>query len=62
MTQEVRFLTEKGDSIDRLKILVAKQLINGLKHAALDGCSTPVVMWQKFHYPDLLQLTGETRG
>ncbi|EXL62354.1 hypothetical protein FOCG_01047 [Fusarium oxysporum f. sp. radicis-lycopersici 26381] len=55
------FPTEKGDSIDRLKITVAKQLINGLKHAALDGHSTPAVMWRSFR-SDLLQLTRETGG
>ncbi|KAI8414905.1 hypothetical protein FOFC_04524 [Fusarium oxysporum] len=56
------FPTEKGDSIDRLKITVAKQLINGLKHAALDGHGTPAVMWRSFRCSDLLQLTRETGG
>ncbi|QKD51462.2 uncharacterized protein FOBCDRAFT_290314 [Fusarium oxysporum Fo47] len=57
LLKEAWFPTEKGDSIDRLKITVAKQLINGLKHAALDGHSTPEVMWRSFRCSDLLQLT-----
>ncbi|EXK42399.1 hypothetical protein FOXG_01727 [Fusarium oxysporum f. sp. lycopersici 4287] len=62
LLKEAWFPTEKGDSIDRLKITVAKQLINGLKHAALDGHSTPAVMWRSFRCSDLLQLTRETGG
>ncbi|KAG7419263.1 hypothetical protein Forpe1208_v002586 [Fusarium oxysporum f. sp. rapae] len=48
LLKEAWFPTEKGDSIDRLKITVVKQLIKGLKHAALDGHGTPVVMWRSF--------------
>ncbi|PCD37688.1 hypothetical protein AU210_006185 [Fusarium oxysporum f. sp. radicis-cucumerinum] len=62
LLKEAWFPTEKGNSIDRLKITVAKQLINGLKHAALDGHSTPAVMWRSFRCSDLLQLTRETGG